>query len=187
MKKLLLILISLLLVMPVIFAEELSLDVAVNVPDDYQVNKPTDAISIDHFVLELEEDSSAEKVLDNRNIEIGNIEDVLEDGFNISFLYYGNLSDKYTIKLKNSIARLFTSEYGSQVIPLEIMFLEADHPSENIQYDFMDEDEAVITILPTGPVNGMEVFKIHLALSDTPAVLPGEYTASLVLELEDVK
>lgn len=162
------------------------LTVNVSVPENWGVNKPEEAVSIDHLVLEMNLSSESARLVNNTAFSLGSL-DTLSDDLSIDFLYYGNLENDYVVRIKKEGITDFVSDKSPYSISFDTSFAPADFSDDNVSVSVVNNDEVLLKIAPEGPVNGKKVLKMNLDLEDAALLVPGTYSAQILLELESVK
>lgn len=166
--------------------DDKALNINVTVPEDWGVNMPDDAVNLDHLVLELNLETESASLIENGDLYLGSLENLSKET-TINFLYYGNLSSDYNVRIKKESVKKFSSENSPYEMDFTTSFESADLYDDNVEVSILNSDEVILRIMPSGPVNGKQVLKMILDIEDAPFLYPGEYSATILLEMENLK
>lgn len=185
MKKKIMIILILLLLATSLFAQLSETFIfTAQVPDDYGIYIPKDAVKIDRIVFELS-DKGKNEIVTNRNITTDFIE-VGGNSISLKLLYYGNLSEEYKVKLITDVGNgwILSDNQGQVFIPMKVDFNISEDPNSDIEMDKISENGIILTVPPSGPKRGEEIASIDLLWDGSLDLRSGRYTALLNLALE---
>lgn len=163
-----------------------NVDVTVMVPEDYGIDFPS-ALHIDRLYFAMENEQGDLELLTESDIDVG----IVYSSFgtvNLSLLYYGNLSQPYSVQLAVNAGdgfRLEDNELGVFLIPISPV-LSLPHLTNLSASDVIlsaEENKADLIINPVGPIQGDRVVDIALNWNGGRDLLPGLYTAEVSMTL----
>lgn len=176
----LLILVLLLLVSP-LYSEE-SLELSIEVPDDYGVTIPSNVLKLDRFVFEY-----GGRLVPDDYLFIGPSEDYSE-GLVFTLLYYGNRRDDYDVEITADpgLGWVMLSEGETITIPIDCSWYKSQETPAGYQVYAGEENDVYIHVPAKGPVNGDPVAEFRLDWGDKAALRPGIYKTEISLVLSAV-
>lgn len=184
MKRTVLIISIFLLHLVGIYANDL--DVSVSIPQDYGIDFP-EGLHLDRLYLAMENPAGELELLTESDIFVGLVHDTF-GSVNLCLLYYGNLSQPYSVQLVIDAGEgfcLVDSTLGVFTIPVlpQISLPRLISLTEGNIILSAEENKANLVINPTGPVRGERVADIALNWNGGRNLLPGVYTAEISMVL----
>lgn len=156
------------------------------IAENYGVNKPIQAVSLDNFVFEI---YGQDILLTEEEIDLGTILDE-EGSFGFKLLYYGNLANSYDVRVvTNTGSGWFMKDRDGNVhaIPITVEYSEAEDIGEDIIVDSHAVNNGIGVHIPaTGPRQGDPVLNVSFDWELGDDVMPGEYQAVIGLSLEAI-
>lgn len=180
MKKLIVLILFVIIIIP-LNAE--MLEFGFHITDDYGVVYPDDVLHLDRFVFEIETEDGEKELLRSRYFDLGSFDGFRDDKFSIRFLYYGNLSYPYDVRIEGETGNGFVGE--QMQFPVDISF-KSISTDEHISVEEIGENNVQITVFPAGLMTGVPAVEMLLDWENGPNALPGSYNLNLWLTLSAV-
>ena len=158
---------------------------AARVPEDYGVYKPSEALSIDKFVLELMRGNT---LITDENVFLGSISE-FRNGVGFSMLYYGNLGYDYDVKISVDATSGFVMHKDDEIytIPVEVSYQEPKELHEGITVSSDPINNSMgVHVAPVGPLHGERVLDVFLEWDGSRDLVPGIYQADVDITIEAV-
>ncbi len=197
MKKVLCFIIIMSAFVSMLFAgEEKKISLNVDIPEDYNVIIPDGSAKLDRLVLELQLDVSSDNSFSmGRNSYTSmlpsssglSIADSLFDSgaIKMTMLYYGNQSSDYRVKVNIDTGKGWG--VGRNIyLPITASFKRNAESAEDIVITDNIDDSVDIIIPPAGLRQGVPVADINLSWERISSIIPGRYSAEIVLSLEAI-
>ena len=194
MKKFILLILALMIASSVFSVDSKKVSLNVEIPEDYNVVIPDGSAKLDRLVLELHLDAASDNSLNiGRTSSTSmlssssglNITDSLFDSgmLRMTMLYYGNQSSDYRVNVSIDTGKgwgLGKSSY----LPISASFKRNAESDEDIVISENIDDSVDIVIPPAGLRQGVPVADINLSWERISSIVPGRYSADIVLSLE---
>lgn len=181
MKRAVLIFILILLLLPLYAAEEKRVSLNVDIPEDYNVFIPEGSAKLDRLVLELKNDALSEL---SSGTDLAIDDSVFDNGsLGLSLLYYGNLSYEYRVRVSVN-ARDGWIIGKNRFLPISSEIIRSSECDEDISVYENIDGTADIVIPSSGPRNGVPAADILLSWDRIRTIIPGRYSAEIILSLE---
>ena len=184
MKKLLIV-ITFIFFSVIIHASDI--DVSISVPEDFGIDFPS-ALHLDRLYFAIENSAGEFELLNEAYIDAGFAYGPF-GSVNLSLLYYGNLSQPYTVQLVIDAGEGFIFESKGAdapsipIIPvISLPQLTGGLTASDVLLS-VEENKADLVINPVGPVQGERVVDIALNWNGGRDLLPGVYTADISMML----
>lgn len=184
MKKIFLILICILIVLPITSED---MDVKLMIPEDYGIEFPS-GLHLDRLYFAIENPSGDLEILSESDIDLGyayNTNGVVT----IILLYYGNLSEPYSVAIvvdPGDGFKFSDPALGTFTIPITPSFSIPESIEETLSGRIFlnsNENRAELIVNPAGPINGERVANIMLNWTGGRDLLPGSYLAEISMAL----
>lgn len=180
MKKVFVLLLSVLLSSSLFAVQMESINIEAVVPEDYSIVIP-DAVAIDRLLFEVELESGEDVLLEESDFSLGELSEGKGSTY-FSLLYYGNLASDYDVVIKASSSGLYSTS-GEGYMPIDIEVIRDDDCIAEIETTSYSEDEIHLVVPPMGAMEAEPVVKFIISW-DSPRDLPvGRYEGSVDVEL----
>lgn len=158
-----------------------SLVVNAEVPEDYGIVFPQDALHMDRIYFSLQTDRADDYLISEKTlIDLGDMEIGLNES-SLTLIYYGNQIDNYTFTIEADAGIGWYDEKGNNM-PIEIKMEDPD-TEDDIYVTEISNAAVSVTVPPAGPRRGDPVADVALSWELGLDLEPGVYSALLTLRM----
>ncbi len=158
-----------------------SLVVNAEVPEDYGIVFPQDALHMDRIYFSLQTDRADDYLISEKTlIDLGDMEIGLNE-FSLTLIYYGNQIDNYTFTIEADAGIGWYDENGN-TLPIEIKLTDSE-TDDDIYVAEISNSLVTVFVPSAGPRRGEPVADVFLSWNPGLDPEPGEYSALLTLRM----
>ena len=183
MKKSLILILLVLIPSCFMFADTETIQLGLELADDYGIIFPNEAMRLDHLVVAIGDRSTGYTTVTKSMAE--NIQISERNSITFTLLYYGNLTNDYDVRLSSSPELHWMGENNGETVslPIDVEISKSPDCFDTAEVTKIDDSVVDIFIEATGPVRGEPVADITLSWESPLTLMPGIYAADLSLTL----
>ncbi len=182
-RKILIFILLILIPSSLIFADTETIQLGLELEDDFGIIFPNEAMRLDHFVIAIGDRTTGYNIVTKSMAE--NIRISERSSITFTLLYYGNLTNDYEVRLSSSPELNWMGENNGETvsIPISVDIYESEDCFDTASVTKIDDSVVDIFIEATGPVRGEPVADITLSWESPLTLMPGIYSTDFSMTL----
>ena len=178
------------LAVPALSSETLaenSMQLTIDIPEDYGIEVPKDVLRLDRFVFGYEI-GGERRLVPASNLDL-DFDQLHGNRMTFTLLFYGNITTGYQVAIATDPGLGWTRTVGGEQIsiPMETEWAVSEDAVSGIAVNQNTPDGTVaISIPPQGPVQGIPVADVSFIWGDQAGMIPGTYYADISFTLSAI-